>query len=105
MNTTPAPDVAPDRPVDPTAGADLDDLRAAFKDAHKDLAEHALSYDQVCDVLQISRYTLSRIVSSGKLDAIQFGPRKYILRSSLAGYIESLRDSIRREAGGAEHTA
>lgn len=100
MNTT-APD-APDTPAeDPTAGADLDDLRAALKDAHADLSKYALSYDQVCDVLQISRYTLSRIVSSGKLDAIQFGPRKYVRRSSLAAYIDDLRQSIRPDAQSA----
>jgi excisionase family DNA binding protein len=94
VNTT-APDVTPDAAEDPTAGADLDDLRAALKDAHADLEKYALSYDQVCDVLQISRYTLSRIVSSGKLEAIQFGPRKYVLRASLAAYIDDLRKSIR----------
>lgn len=97
MNTT-APD-APDAPAeDPTADAGLDDLRAALKDAHADLERYALSYDQVCEVLQISRYTLSRIVSSGKLDAIQFGPRKYVRRDSLAAYIDDLRQSIRPPA-------
>lgn len=56
-----------------------------------------LTYDQACEALGgISRYTLSRLVSDGKLDAVVIRNRRFIAHSVLAEYIRELREGARR---------
>lgn len=56
-----------------------------------------LTYDQACEALGgISRYTLSRLVSDGKLAAVSIRNRRFIAHADLAEYIRELREGARR---------
>jgi excisionase family DNA binding protein len=49
--------------------------------------EDLLSYDEVCAVLCMSRYTLSRMVAAGTFASIRLGRRHYISQAAVSAYI------------------
>jgi excisionase family DNA binding protein len=69
-----------------TAPSD-DELAGLRKSLYADL----LSYAEAMFVLDVSRYTLSRMISNGQIAAIQIGTKKYVARSELTNYVENLR--------------
>jgi excisionase family DNA binding protein len=81
-----------------TAPSD-EELEGLRKSLYADL----LTYDEAMFVLDVSRYTLSRMIARGQIAAIRIGTRAFVARSELTNYVEDLRrDAITRRDAAKE---
>lgn len=72
-------------------GSDVARIRADYEAVKAEL----VTYDETCEALEISRYTLSRLVRNGRVDSVQIGRQRYITRASLIEYIKNLHEAVR----------
>lgn len=68
-------------------------------------AEELLTYAEAAEALRVSRATLFRMVSEGRLAAIKHANRSYIERREIADYFDRLRaEAVKARAARARAT-
>src|ERR1700733_5455709 len=55
----------------------------------KSVSHMLLTIRQACEQLQISRWTLNRLVGAGELTSMKIGSRRYISREAIVAFIQN----------------
>jgi len=77
-----------------------DSLKRRVESVRKVSTNVLLTVDQVCDYLQLSRATVYRLLSSGKLFSITIGASRRIPSESLNRFIGQTINEARENLGG-----